>query len=325
MQKEVQDVETQLQEVLVSVKKLAKERECKYFVLATELYNLFPEIKVLRPQLKIDNFLETDGLEKETRSIDNYEELVELKVDAGVRHKLFKGKWDGHECVLKQTTPTHKTSERSGEKYRHWPNWSILTSPKLNAFFLTKWISSDTSNSPFMMVEIWVNGATNTNHQTSRSVSSLARFWRALSSSMLQDSFIAIWNLKTFWWLRKGPKIADLEISKDRTFGNQSTFIGGTVAYISPEAFTNSAIDFKSDMYSFGLIVYELYFPGQRPHVSVHLHTTVPLQIPESCSDPKLRDLLNKLLVLNPTKRLNAKEALAHPFFLQNPGIGPQW
>jgi serine/threonine protein kinase len=102
MQKEVQDVETQLQEVLVSVKKLAKERECKYFVLATELYNLFPEIKVLRPQLKIDNFLETDGLEKETRSIDNYEELVELKVDAGVRHKLFKGKWDGHECVLKQ-------------------------------------------------------------------------------------------------------------------------------------------------------------------------------------------------------------------------------
>ena len=70
-----------------------------------------------------------------------------------------------------------------------------------------------------------------------------------------------------------------------------------------------------SDMYSFGLIIFELYFPEiKRPHVSVHIHEKKPLEVP-SHRNQDLCDLLPQLLTLEPQSRLSSKKALCHRFF----------
>jgi len=208
---------------------LAKDRERKYFVLATELYNLFPEIKVLKPQLKIDNFLETDGLEKETRSIDNYEEVVEMKVDGGIRHKLFKGKWDGRECVLKRFQFTNTRDIRA---FRREVQMLIrLKHPniaEIECFFLDEENQLGFIQLPFYdggNLSEWQAKHKQPNFQICFIISEILKGIESIHAAGFIHCDLKPQNILM---TQEGhPKIADLEISKDQIFGNQSTFIGG--------------------------------------------------------------------------------------------------
>ena len=93
----------------------------------------------------------------------------------------------------------------------------------------------------------------------------------------------------------------------------------------APEAF-NGSITTISDLWSAGAILYKLLF--QKPAFEedsikesiasiLKADFKYPFQIFGGVSK-KAKDLINKLLVLDPTKRLTAKEALNHPWLTSN-------
>lgn len=87
---------------------------------------------------------------------------------------------------------------------------------------------------------------------------------------------------------------------------------------MAPEIMKNQKYDSKVDLWSVGVIIYQLLFnklpyPGYKEEAILEkIKNKVPYKQPE---DPKLRDLLNKLLVEDPNKRLSWEEYFNHPFF----------
>ncbi len=66
--------------------------------------------------------------------------------------------------------------------------------------------------------------------------------------------------------------IAKVEVSSEQSFVTEAGYIMGTPAYMSPEQFSGSAVDARSDVYALGLIAYEL-MSGKRAFAA-----TTPLQ-----------------------------------------------
>jgi serine/threonine protein kinase len=97
----------------------------------------------------------------------------------------------------------------------------------------------------------------------------------------------------------------------------------GTPAYQAPEIVSNvtgeSFDGAKADIWSVGIILFQLLF-GRLPFQGANVYLTMKaideetVKIP-SLSDRDLYDLLSKLLLKDPVKRLSADEALMHPWF----------
>jgi len=123
-----------------------------------------------------------------------------------------------------------------------------------------------------------------------------------------------------------GPlvKLIDLGLAKSLEGGTdgltQSVFVG-KVRYASPEQFDEGPIDERSDLYSLGIVLYELLtgrcpIAGHDPKswMAAHLFRP-PLDFGES--DPEgqvpedLRELILRLLAKNPDARLGSAEELA--------------
>ena len=114
------------------------------------------------------------------------------------------------------------------------------------------------------------------------------------------------------------PKLSDYGFSKELNNYNYAACTHlGTPATMAPEIMMNRPYDEKSDLWSVGVMMYQLYYrevpvEGNSENEILKKIQTCPFKQPE---DPNFRDLINKLLVIDPSKRLSWKEYFKHPFF----------
>ena len=96
------------------------------------------------------------------------------------------------------------------------------------------------------------------------------------------------------------------------------TSIKGTPLYMSPELVREQPYDASSDLWSLGIILYELYV-GQPPFYTNSIYSLVnhivkdPVKYPQDMSK-EFKSFLQGLLQKNPSKRLNWPHLLDHPF-----------
>ena len=93
----------------------------------------------------------------------------------------------------------------------------------------------------------------------------------------------------------------------------------GTAEYVSPELLTDKNACKASDLWAFGCIIYQL-FAGRPPFKAANEYMTfqkiVGLEYTFPDGFPPLaRDLVERLLVLNPQTRLPVEHIKTHPFF----------
>lgn len=96
------------------------------------------------------------------------------------------------------------------------------------------------------------------------------------------------------------------------------TSIKGTPLYMSPELVKEQPYDASSDLWSLGVILYELYV-GQPPFYTNSIYSLInhivkdPVKYPNDISK-EFKSFLQGLLQKNPAKRLNWPHLLDHPF-----------
>jgi fused-like protein len=96
------------------------------------------------------------------------------------------------------------------------------------------------------------------------------------------------------------------------------TSIKGTPLYMSPELVKEQPYDASSDLWSLGVILYELYV-GQPPFYTNSIYSLInhivkdPVKYPSDISK-EFKSFLQGLLQKNPSKRLNWPHLLDHPF-----------
>ena len=123
------------------------------------------------------------------------------------------------------------------------------------------------------------------------------------------------------------PKIADFGLSKqtDNELNSRisNSFAGGTLAYCAPEQFLGQSIRFNTDLWAFGVIVYELFL-GERPFRSKQSggsyssdehyiqNEIIKAPIPRNVKNipPPFRAIVKKCLVKKPEKRVKRGEDL---------------
>ena len=117
-------------------------------------------------------------------------------------------------------------------------------------------------------------------------------------------------------------KVADFGLAKSlRIPKSDSRLIAGTSEYISPEQGMGKAVDIRSDIYSLGVVLYELLM-GRPPFKSdgsftfvvyQHVHSTPPALGPltgDGAIPPAVKDLIQKCLEKKPENRFQSPEEL---------------
>jgi len=114
------------------------------------------------------------------------------------------------------------------------------------------------------------------------------------------------------------PKLADYGFSKELSIYNTRTTHLGTPATMAPEIMMNMPYDDKSDLWSVGIMMYQLYYKEipydgmTEMEILNKIKENTPYKQPE---DNNFRDLLNKIFVMNPQNRINWNDYFNHPFF----------
>ena len=114
------------------------------------------------------------------------------------------------------------------------------------------------------------------------------------------------------------PKLADYGFSKELSIYNIRTTHLGTPATMAPEIMMNMPYDDKSDLWSVGIMMYQLYYKEipydgmTEMEILNKIKENTPYKQPE---DNNFRDLLNKIFVMNPQNRINWNDYFNHPFF----------
>ena len=94
--------------------------------------------------------------------------------------------------------------------------------------------------------------------------------------------------------------------------------IKGTPLYMAPELVQEQRYDEKIDVWSLGIILYELYY-GQPPFFTNSIYKLIqmivndPIQWPGPISD-NFKGFLLKMLQKDPNERVSCEELLSHPF-----------
>ena len=116
------------------------------------------------------------------------------------------------------------------------------------------------------------------------------------------------------------PKLSDYGFSKDLNNNVTGTHLG-TPATMAPEIMMDIAYNEKSDLWSIGIMMYQLHF-REIPYNGINeqeilrkIKYNMPRKQPD---DPQFRDLLNKLLVMDPKNRISWDDYFNHPFFNNN-------
>ena len=93
----------------------------------------------------------------------------------------------------------------------------------------------------------------------------------------------------------------------------------GTVEYMPPEILLGNIQSFGVDIWALGVLLYELVykkppFGGRTPHQVLTKMQTEGPQF-DNKIDPEIKDLITKILVLDPNRRIKLKEIKNHPYF----------
>lgn len=117
---------------------------------------------------------------------------------------------------------------------------------------------------------------------------------------------------------RKVARLMDFGIAKRQEGGGASTATGqilGTPEYMSPEQAQGQHVDFRSDVYALGIVIYEIFtgdvpFRGETPISTIlkHLHDPPPIntaRVPDA-----LRPVLRRALSKDPGARYPTARAL---------------
>jgi serine/threonine protein kinase len=94
----------------------------------------------------------------------------------------------------------------------------------------------------------------------------------------------------------------------------------GTPNYMAPECVRNKNSDYRSDMWSLGCLLFQMYvgfppFLGKSDYLIFIKSTIASFKFPGSVIPPHAKDLISKLIVLEPEKRLTMEEVYQHPYF----------
>ena len=114
------------------------------------------------------------------------------------------------------------------------------------------------------------------------------------------------------------PKLSDYGFSKDLNNSNYTATHLGTPATMAPEIMMNKPYNEKSDIWSLGAMMYQLHYkeipyPGfSEQQILAKIQRNHRRNQP---TDPDFRDLLNKIFVVDPDKRMSWEEYFNHPFF----------
>jgi calcium/calmodulin-dependent protein kinase I len=95
----------------------------------------------------------------------------------------------------------------------------------------------------------------------------------------------------------------------------------GTIGYLAPEMLRNSSYDDRVDVFSVGLIMYEL-FAGSQLFDRTNVNQKTLLKMNAQCLftlehldiEPECMNLLSRLLERDPNDRISLDEALSHPW-----------
>ncbi|EGV62048.1 spindle assembly checkpoint kinase [Yamadazyma tenuis] len=98
--------------------------------------------------------------------------------------------------------------------------------------------------------------------------------------------------------------------------------ICGTLDYLSPEMVNSMAYDFKSDIWSLGVLIYELLvgkppFEHHDRNVTYKRIVGLDLKFPPFVND-EAKELILSLLKTNPSDRLPLEQVLTHPWLMKN-------
>ncbi len=116
-------------------------------------------------------------------------------------------------------------------------------------------------------------------------------------------------------------RLMDFGIAKREGEGTRTAtgHIVGTPEYMSPEQAQGHRVDFRSDIYALGIVVYEIFtgrvpFRGETPISTIlkHLHDPPPLEPPEGLAIPAaVRAVLGRCLAKDPAERFASAREVA--------------
>ena len=112
-------------------------------------------------------------------------------------------------------------------------------------------------------------------------------------------------------------KLGDYGFSKELSDDITATKLGTPIT-MAPEILMNRAYTSKADLWSIGVIIYHLLFkdlPFKGRNEVMILQNILQNNIPRNPTDQLLNDLIHRLLVVDPRKRITWKDYFAHPFF----------
>ncbi len=112
-------------------------------------------------------------------------------------------------------------------------------------------------------------------------------------------------------------KLGDYGFSKELSDDITATKLGTPIT-MAPEILMNRAYTSKADLWSIGVIIYHLLFkdlPFKGINEVMILQNILHNNIPRNPTDQLLNDLIHRLLVVDPKKRITWKDYFAHPFF----------
>ncbi|CAI2362883.1 unnamed protein product [Moneuplotes crassus] len=103
---------------------------------------------------------------------------------------------------------------------------------------------------------------------------------------------------------------------------NRRKSLGGTADYMSPEMLQNKEYDSRIDIWSLGILAYELS-SGEAPFYSIDkLIQGKKIKLGQfqmkSYFTESLKDLITKLLKVDPQERISIEEVLTHPWIVSN-------
>ena len=116
-------------------------------------------------------------------------------------------------------------------------------------------------------------------------------------------------------------KLGDYGFSKELSDDITATKLGTPIT-MAPEILMNRAYTSKADLWSIGVIIYHLLFkdlPFKGINEVMILQNIQQNNIPRNPTDQLLNDLIHRLLVVDPRKRITWKDYFAHPFFGNTP------